>query len=224
MKRTLLILCAGLIVSGGAILLIKHYKKSEISSHKTISKEARIKEIKEYFEGLSTPFDTKKSSAPANYLWEELKKLKAAKGKFQSAEKSIGWMERGPANLGGRTRALIVDPDDPTYMTWFAGSASGGLWKTTNGGESWICLSNDLPYQSTTTLAMAKSNTDVIYMGTGESFFGGGSVTGGGVLRSTDRGESWTFLEATSGNEDYRFINRIEVDPENDSIVLVATP
>jgi len=88
---------------------------------------------------------------------------------------------------------------------------------------NWTCLTPDLPYHATTTMAMAKSNNDVIYMGTGESFPGSAETTGGGIFRSIDRGNSWDLLDSTSGNEHFRYINRIEVDPQNDSIVLAAT-
>ena len=144
-------------------------------------KAAKIKGYKDYIDGISIPFGQTKSPAPADYLRQELQKVKTAGGKFRSSDKAIGWVKRGPANVGGRTRGLIVDPDDPSYMTWYAASATGGMWKTVNGGETWDCLSEGLPYQSTTTLAMAKSNHNVMYMGTGESFPGSTYVTGGGV-------------------------------------------
>ncbi len=59
--------------------------------------------------------------------------------------KPLNWVERGPGNVGGRTRALIVDPDDPTLETIWAGSVSGGLWKTTDGGRSWKPQTDHFP-------------------------------------------------------------------------------
>jgi photosystem II stability/assembly factor-like uncharacterized protein len=185
---------------------------------------ANILELQKYFDGIHIPFGQKKSPAPTGYLMAEYQKVKQAQGKFKMfSPDTVEWIQRGPANVGGRTRGLIVDPDDPTHHTWFAGSATGGMWKSTDAGVHWTCLSNDIPYQATTTLAMANSNHQVIYMGSGESFPGSMYTTGGGVFRSDDKGVTWHHLGFTSENEDFRWVNRIEVDPDNDSIVIVAT-
>lgn len=186
-----------------------------------LSKEARIKEIKEYFNAMVIPIGAEKSPAPANFREIELRKALKRSRSFRKAEGEITFVHRGPNNVAGRTRGLIVDPDDPTWQTWYAGTATGGLWKTTDGGDTWECLSDSIVYQTTTVLAMAPSNTQVIYMGTGESYTGEQN-TGGGIYRSTNKGESWDHLEATA-NEDFRFVNRIAIDPDNDSIVVAAT-
>jgi len=188
-----------------------------------LSREARIEQLQKYFDGIHIPFGATKSPAPAGYIVQEYLKVKNAKGIFRAADGEIEWILRGPANVGGRTRGLIVDPDDPTYMTWYAGSASGGAWKTTDGGHTWTCLTDSIPLQATTTLAMAKSNTDVIYMGSGESFDGSMYTTGGGIFKSIDRGTSWELLSSTLGTEDFRYVNRIEVHPEDEDTVLAAT-
>lgn len=132
----------------------------------------------------------------------------------------LEWKERGPANVPGRTRGLIVDPDDPTKNTWYAGSVAGGVWKTTNGGGQWTLLTPDLSNLATTVLAMAESNHNVIYMGTGEGFGNLDGVRGNGMFKSVDRGNTWSYLPATSGFED---VNRAIVDPANENIVVVAT-
>ena len=130
---------------------------------------------------------------------------------------------RGPGNVSGRTRGLIIDPDDRAKNTWFAGSVSGGIWKTTDAGKSWIDKTPDLPNMATTTLAMAQSNTNIIYAGTGEGFFGIGMVDGGGIYKSEDRGESWGLLPSTEKNADFQNINRIIIDPLDENIILVCT-
>ncbi len=132
----------------------------------------------------------------------------------------LGWEERGPANVPGRTRGLIVDPDDPLKNTWYAGSVAGGVWKTTNAGGQWTLLTPDLSNLATTVLAMAESNHDVMYMGTGEGFGNLDGVRGNGMFKSVDRGNTWSYLPATSSFED---VNRAIVDPSNENIVVVAT-
>lgn len=157
------------------------------------------------------------------YKLKELAKAKKAAAAKQSRTQSngvIAWNERGPSNVPGRTRGLIVDPIDPAKNTWYAGSVGGGVWKTTNAGQSWTNLTPDLPNLSTSVLAMAPSNQNTIYCGTGEGFFNLDAIDGAGIFKSTDRGITWTHLSSTS---DFPDVNRILVDPSNENIVLAAT-
>lgn len=165
------------------------------------------------------------ASAPAyapGYRLKEYNKAKAAainRGpRLQGT--AVTWTERGPANVPGRTRGLIVDPDDATKNTWYAGSVGGGIWKTTDAGETWALLTPTLTNLATTTLAMAPSQHDIIYAGTGEGFGNLDAINGNGMFKSTDRGTSWTYLPSTSQFSD---VNRMAVDPTNPDIVVVAT-
>lgn len=160
-----------------------------------------------------------------NYRFEEWEK--ASKAAKRPATK-LKWQEQGPGNSGGRTRALIADPDDPTLQTWYAGAVSGGVWKTTalreeGNYQRWAPLTDHLPSLGVSALAMAESNHDVMYMGTGEGFFNADAVVGSGIFKSTDRGHNWTHLASTMVNANFRYVNRIAVDPRNEDIVLAAT-
>lgn len=158
------------------------------------------------------------------YLVAELRKarMEAMRKNVPARQLSdvVEWKERGPSNVPGRIRGLIVDPDDPTQRTWYAGSASGGVWKTTNGGSNWTLITPDLPNLATTVLAMAESNHNVIYLGTGEGFGNVDRVSGNGIFKSTDRGQTWFYLPATSG---FRDVNRILIHPANENVVIAAT-
>ncbi len=157
---------------------------------------------------------------PMGYRFTEYyKALDAAK----NSGTKLNWVERGPGNVGGRTRPILVDPEDPRD-TWWAGSVSGGLWKTTDRGRTWQPLTDDLPTLAVNSLAMAESDPNVIYMGTGEGVGYFSSVAGDGVFKSVNRGATWDHLLATSGNPDFRFVNRLAVDPTNPDVVLAATP
>ena len=157
---------------------------------------------------------------PPNYqLTEYYKALRALK----HPGIRIGWVSRGPGNVGGRTRPIVVDPDDPDRMTWYAGAVSGGLWRTTNGGDKWVPLTDDLPNLAVSALAMAGSDHDILYMGTGEGFRNGGAVSGAGIFKSTDRGGTWQQLMATATDPDFRWVNRLAVDPDNADVVVAAT-
>lgn len=103
------------------------------------------------------------------------------------------WVERGPTNVGGRTRGIMFDPNDPTNETVFAGGVSGGLWKNTNisnVNSTWTRV-NIPDNLSVSTLTYDPNNTSIFYVGTGESYVGG-DVNGDGVWKSTNGGVSFT--------------------------------
>jgi len=161
-----------------------------------------------------------------NYQLKELVQAKKSasrkvmNARTQSVNGVIEWKERGPGNVPGRTRALIVDPDDPTHRTWYAGSATGGIWKTTNSGNTWQWLTPDLPNLATTVLAMAASNHNILYAGTGEGFGLFNGVQGHGIFKSINRGATWDFLDNTISMQE---INRIIIDPANANLVIAAS-
>ncbi len=102
------------------------------------------------------------------------------------------WVERGPTNVGGRTRAVIFDPNDLTNETVFAGGVSGGIWKNTNisnANSTWSRV-NIPDHLNVSALSVDPNNSSVFYAGTGESYVGG-DVNGDGLWKSTDAGTSW---------------------------------
>ncbi|HNP18333.1 MAG TPA: T9SS type A sorting domain-containing protein [Fulvivirga sp.] len=149
---------------------------------------------------------------------------RAKKRAFNARKEGVTFIERGPANVPGRTRTIVVDPDDGTLQTWFAGNVSGGIWKTTNGGTSWNEVAPDLANMAIVTLAMSESNSSVIYAGTGEGFVYNGTLilNGDGIYKSIDKGVSWSLLNSTT-TEDFRNVSRIIVDPTNENIVVAST-
>jgi photosystem II stability/assembly factor-like uncharacterized protein len=160
-----------------------------------------------------------------NYQLEELKKALHKRGFSQSRtrEEKLPWVERGPANVPGRTRGLIILPDDPQQKTWLAGSVGGGIWKTYDEGKSWHNKTPDLPNLATSTLAVAAFYPKIIYAGTGEGFYNIGSINGNGIFKSIDGGESWFQLSSTANNLDFQNINRIVVHPFNENILLACS-
>ena len=131
------------------------------------------------------------------------------------------WQSIGPGNVGGRTRALLVDPVDPNVM--YAAGVAGGIWKTTNGGTSWAPLNDFLANIAVTTMAFDPSNSSIIYAGTGEGFFNADGVRGAGIFKTTNAGANWTRLAATASNADFFFISDIVVSPANPQHVYAAT-
>jgi len=185
-------------------------------------------EFLKYFQTISTKPGEENSQYPRNYRISELKKaIEGARNSNVARQNSVNIESvdsHGPGNIGGRTRAILIDPDDDTNQTWFAAAASGGIWKTTNAGTTWTNLTPDLPNLSTNSLAMSAANTNVIYAGTGEVFAGNFSfVRGDGVFKSTDKGETWQQLQSTIDDNNYNSVNRIVVNPSNENEVVIAT-
>lgn len=118
------------------------------------------------------------------------------------------WVERGPNNVGGRTRAVLFDPNDPTHKRVFAGGVSGGLWVNndiTDANVSWTRVGID-ENLAISCITVDPNNSQIMYVGTGESYKGS-SFIGNGVWKSTDGGASWVNVFSDNLNTTLR--NRI---------------
>lgn len=137
---------------------------------------------------------------------------------------SAAWEPLGPGNVGGRTRALVVDPTNPSLL--YAAGVSGGIWRSDNGGGSWRLLSDTFSNINVTTLAMDPNDAAVIYAGTGEVWLNAerpySRIRGEGIYVTRDGGESWALLEATL-SPDFQFVTRLRVSPDDSSRVWAAT-
>ncbi len=103
------------------------------------------------------------------------------------------WVERGPTNVGGRTRGIMFDPNDATHETVFAGGVSGGLWKNNSistAGSAWTRV--NIPENlNVCCITSDPNNPNIFYVGTGESYTGG-DANGNGVWKSTNGGLTWS--------------------------------
>ena len=118
----------------------------------------------------------------------------------------------------GRVSALAVDPRDNDVV--YAGGAQGGVWKTTDGGTTWIPLTDDQPSLATGSIAIDPSNPDTIYVGTGEENFSGDSYYGAGILKSTDGGATWTNIVGPFLRQR---IGELAVHPADGKTILATT-
>ena len=119
---------------------------------------------------------------------------------INAALPSVSWKERGPSNIGGRTRALAFDLNDPTYKKVWAGGVNGGLWYTndiTVESPVWVHVDDFWDNIAISTIAIDPSNHDNIYVGTGEGWFNSDAAKGGGIWKSADGGTTWSRLSAT---------------------------
>ncbi|CAF2145244.1 unnamed protein product [Rotaria magnacalcarata] len=130
---------------------------------------------------------------------------------------ALAWSERGPNNVGGRTRAIFVDKRDATGNTVFAGGVGGGIWKCTNfksANYTWILLTPDLANMAVTALAQDPTTPNTIYAGTGEGWFNSDAIKGSGIYKSIDGGLTWTVLPTTQNggtSGDFEYIQDIVV-------------
>src|SRR5881397_3458774 len=125
------------------------------------------------------------------------------------------WRQIGPFR-GGRALAIegvVGEPD-----TYYFGAVAGGVWKTTDGGANWVPIFDKQPISSIGAIAVAPSDHNVIYAGTGEAAIRGNTTYGTGVFKSIDGGKTSTNV----GLKDSRQIGALIVDPRNGDVVLVA--
>jgi len=133
----------------------------------------------------------------------------------ENALKGMKWRQVGPFR-GGRALAVTGVAGDPE--TYYFGAVAGGVWKTTSGGLTWLPLTDKTGIMSVGAIAVAPSDSNVIYVGTGEACIRGNISYGDGMYKSTDGGKTWTHI----GLEDTRHISKVVVHPQNAEIVYVA--
>lgn len=117
---------------------------------------------------------------------------------------------------GNRTSAVVGVPGDP--LVYYIGASSGGIWKSVDGGEHWFPIFDDQPAQSIGALAVAPSDPNIVWAGTGEAFIRSNISIGNGVYKSTDAGRTWKHM----GLDKTGRIGRVAIDAHNPDIVFVA--
>jgi len=169
---------------------------------------------------------------PGNVYYKayEYAKNKLSKSNYLASE----WQEMGPQNIGGRTLAIDINPLNPN--TIYAGSASGGLWRSYSGGvgvKAWNYAPTGFPVLSVGAIAENPSDTNVIYIGTGEVYgyqdaIGGLNIRttrgsyGIGLLKSSDNGKTWVKSIDWSYNQT-RGVEVIKLDPINPDTIYAGT-
>ncbi len=117
---------------------------------------------------------------------------------------------------GNRTSAVAGVPGDP--MVYYIGASSGGIWKSTNAGLTWEPIFDDQPAQSIGAIAIAPSDPNIVWTGTGEPWVRSNVSIGNGVYKSTDAGKTWKHMGLTETAR----IGRVAIDPRDPNIVHVA--
>jgi photosystem II stability/assembly factor-like uncharacterized protein len=132
---------------------------------------------------------------------------------------AVVWQLAGPVNIGGRITDVEMHASSTTTM--YLGAASGGVFKSVDAGNTWAPIFDGNASLSIGDIAIAPSDPNIIYVGTGEANAGGGSLTydGAGIYKSTDAGATW----ASVGLELTRNTGRLAIDPQNPDRVFAAT-
>jgi photosystem II stability/assembly factor-like uncharacterized protein len=128
--------------------------------------------------------------------------------------KALKYRLIGPA-AGGRVSRVAGIPGDPT--TYYAASASGGVWKSSDSGVTWVSIFDDQPISSIGSIAVSPSNPNVIYVGSGEANIRGNVAAGDGIYKSVDAGKTWTHVWKQEGQ-----IGTMVVHPSNPDIAFAA--
>ncbi len=129
---------------------------------------------------------------------------------------NLKWRCLGPANMGGRISSVSVQEENPHII--YVGTASGGLWKTSNNGITWQPLFDQQSSSSIGDVSVSRSHPDIVWVGTGEANNRQSSSWGDGVFKSTDGGKSWQNM----GLRESHHIGKIVIDPANPNVVYVA--
>src|SRR6266540_568151 len=130
------------------------------------------------------------------------------------AYRELRWRYIGPT--GNRVTSVAGVPGDP--LIYYAGAASGGIFKTLDGGIHWQPIFDDQPVASIGSLAVAPSDPNVVWAGTGEPFIRSNISVGQGIYKSTDAGKTWTL----AGLDKTGRIARISIDPSNPNNVMAC--
>lgn len=189
-------------------------------------------------------FELRKNPATGRLDEEDLllamQQVREARANQQRGARSLGleWEHLGPTNIGGRTRAIAIDPNNPSRM--YGGSVSGGLFVSDDAGASWAPHPQNPLLESTLISSIAIAANGDVYFGTGEAYIGFydgiGSFThgftGNGIYKSTDGGATFSVLDATvptpgtpgaQSSDTWAYVNRIHCHPTDANTIIAAT-
>ena len=155
-----------------------------------------------------------------NAIYKQVNQKLAKASAVPGSSSNTTWVERGPDNVAGRTRALMFDPNASSGNKVWAGGVTGGLWfnnDITNSNSSWVKVNDFWDNISISAIAYDPNNTQIFYVGTGEVY--AGASRGGGIWKSTDGGNTWNKLASTTG---YYYVNDIVVRNESGTSTVYA--
>ncbi len=163
--------------------------------------------------------------------WEQYLEIKKKTADVQTRVNAATWTSLGDvSNIGGRVLCIAIDPGNSNNL--WAGSASGGIWKSVNAGSSWTSVATNLPVLGVSSILVDPGNSSVIYAGTGEvyrvdtsnigfSVWKTRGTYGIGIIKSTDGGATWTQVMSKTTNQLFG-IQMLEFDPTNSNTIYAC--
>jgi PKD repeat protein len=164
----------------------------------------------------------RRPAAEAFEAWFEFQKKNSKANTFEGNWTNLGPVNKplnggtGQPNGNGRINAIAFHPSDAGII--YIGAPAGGLWKTTDGGQTWSSSTDNLPTLGVSAIVVDYTNPDIMYMGTGDR--DAGDAEGMGVMKSTDGGASWQFAKEGMGDVT---VGRIIMHPNDNNILIAAT-
>jgi photosystem II stability/assembly factor-like uncharacterized protein len=188
-------------------------------SEDTFSREATQQGRAEYFFKMLR--DPSINQIPKNIFSKERQFLESLNTKRKGVNDPFEWKEVGPNDIGGRTRAVALDPRNPDII--LAGGVSGGLWKSNDSGQTWTKKTDISSHLGVSALTQNPLNQDEWFYSTGEirgnsARASGAPFRGSGIFTSTDNGETWNQIESTKDddifyNSPYDYISNLTFSP-----------
>ena len=160
-------------------------------------------------------YEIEKRSRARKMIERRLKQQASAPNKRDAG--IANWENMGPDNIGGRVRAIAINPQNDKEI--YIGAAGGGIWKTEDKGASWYNLDDFLPSLAVTSIVINYDEPNVVYASTGEGQTSTLGQPGEGIFRTTDGGDTW---EQLPGTNIYNWINKLAIHPEDPSIIYAV--
>lgn len=231
MKNNYLFALVAIVLSAATLFYIqKNTSETSSSSSELVEREGGFEEeegdkrtridsmMRQWFEKTKDPA---LGYPPRERLANVLSYVKNAAFDKNTPITQARWKERGPYRVGGRTRTILIDKNDPTGRAAFAAGVAGGIWYTKDilaTTPKWEVVDDYLENLAVVTLVQDPTDPQIMYFGTGEGYFNFDAVRGLGIFKSTDGGASWNFLPSTAP---FSYTMRMIVHPNGD--VYAAT-
>lgn len=152
----------------------------------------------------------------AALIYNRLREIAVNKNRSSSAGLNTAWVPLGPGNIGGRINCVAIHPTQNNIK--LTGSACGGIFKTVNNGAVWYPVFDDNSILSIAQIVFQESNPNIVYACTGDPNISGTPFIGNGIYKSTDMGETWTYL----GLNQCGIVSDLVIHPGNPNILYAA--
>ncbi|WP_033961225.1 T9SS type A sorting domain-containing protein [Psychroserpens jangbogonensis] len=217
----------------------KVFTPTQKGEKKTMDERAEFSEARlmhEYYRQVN-PITGEVSKSDKNQEFEQARNAQLNSGALAGRNLESNYINRGPTNFGGRTRSLVIDKSDTSGNTMIAAAVTGGVFRTTNGGDSWDKVSSYDEIHNATCLVQDPRTgfENTWYYGTGEFWFGnvsaggfaGSPYLGQGVWKSTDGGVTWIQMPSTGSTQEafdspFDYVTRLAVHPITGDLYAAA--